>query len=284
MATRKPNNARPLTDMTFDIEMIDRIKAEEILAHNHDRNRRISQPAILKLARDMLEGRYQLSPQTASIGSSGNLIDGQHRLKAIIAADAVRPGITVPLLVARNVPEAVFDIIDHGQPRNAGQALAGHGFVNVNILAAAARLVMRYEMFPDRLWSMHADISKAMVVEFVLANADEALSLTVDHLGLRRARLNTSTMTGLQWLVVRHSGFAEKWDDFVTGLLVGADLKVGDPRLTLRNRDEGRQKDQWGGGQGRLGVYLKCWNGYVEGRSVKILRFGKENLPMPKVA
>jgi predicted nucleic acid-binding Zn ribbon protein len=57
--------------------------AERWLGHNkvnrNLRNRRVDQ-----FARDMRSGRWQLTGEAIKFGKSGNLIDGQHRLWAVI--------------------------------------------------------------------------------------------------------------------------------------------------------------------------------------------------------
>ena len=255
-------------------------EAHALLSHNVV-NRNMSEPNIMKMARDMVEGRWTPNPQPIMLGPDGRLIDGQHRLTAVTRADAMAPGIRVLFMVATNVPESAFDVVDQGQPRSAAQTLGIHGFQRTVKIAAAARIVLRYERYPDRIWSGAVDASKAEVIAFSLKHQDQVTLLDKPNFA-ERLGLNGPAWMALQWLTIRQSGAAEMWPGFASGVLTGAGLEVGDPRLALRNR--GRvASDAWGGGQARLGLYAKSWNAFVDGRSIRLLRYRREELPMPVI-
>lgn len=267
--------------MLFDQELLTADDAKLMLMDNPV-NRRLSQPAIKRFAREMLEDRWGNNPQPIMISPTGRLIDGQHRLHALILADEQHPGIAVTMTVVRDVPETVFDVVDQGQPRSAAQTLATiHGIPNSTTIAAAAQLVIRYERFPNQIWAPGNASPKSEVIVFVLKFQDELALLDHTH-RYRQARLVAATAQALQWLIIRHSRCSEKWEDFIEGVTEGAGLSVGDPRLTLRNRIAGTS-ESWGNGQGRLGIYIKAWNGFAEDREVKLLRFSRGELPMPVI-
>jgi hypothetical protein len=269
-----------MTQIQIATELLNADDARLLLINNSV-NRRISQPAIIKIARDMTEGRWGVNPQPVMVSRDGRLIDGQHRLLGLIAADEMKPGVKVAMMIARNVPESVFDVVDQGQPRSSSQTLSIHGIHNSAVVAAAGRYVLRYERFPDRIWSGAVDVSKAQVIDFVLKSQDEVQLL--ETASMYHLNVLASGWTALHWLVIRHSRLAESWAEFSEGVRSGSGLAIGDPRLTLRNRvSSGYEK--WGGGQGRLGVYIKAWNACVEGREVKLLRFTRDSLPMPVIA
>ena len=69
----------------------------------------------------------------------GVLVDGQHRLAAIIEAD--RP---VEMTVFTEVGEGTFDVLDTGKRRNAADVLAIEGEKSSTMLAAMVRTVWLY--------------------------------------------------------------------------------------------------------------------------------------------
>lgn len=88
--------------------------AQQYLALNIDHNRNLNQDRIIKYARDMRDGKWALNHQGIAFDVNGRLVDGQHRLHAIITA-----GVPVAMMVATGVeptPENIM-AIDMGQPR-----------------------------------------------------------------------------------------------------------------------------------------------------------------------
>ncbi len=71
------------------------------------RNRRINNTKVSEYARAMEEGRWTLSPDAISFDPHGRLINGQHRLWAIIES-----GVTIQGLVVRGLPTETFQNMD----------------------------------------------------------------------------------------------------------------------------------------------------------------------------
>ena len=68
-------------------------EASKYLANN-PANRRLSESEVETLAADMREGRWCITHQGIAIGKTGRLLDGQHRLAAVIKA-----GVPVQMMV-----------------------------------------------------------------------------------------------------------------------------------------------------------------------------------------
>jgi len=130
--------------------LVDPDKAREYLDDN-DANRMMRQRVVNAYARDMLRDEWMVTGEAIKFSTSGELIDGQHRLQAIIES-----GKPQWLLVIRGLDPATKAVIDTGAPRTAGDALklVGLGGSNVFAVAAAARLLVLWET--DRLRTMSA--------------------------------------------------------------------------------------------------------------------------------
>jgi len=80
--------------------------AKKMLAGN-DSNRAISESTLAQYIKSMLAGEWKQNAETIKIGSSGKLLDGQHRLTAII-----KSGKPMHMLVVNGVDDNVIDTID----------------------------------------------------------------------------------------------------------------------------------------------------------------------------
>lgn len=81
--------------ITFTFESITPLLAAQYLARNLN-NRAITKERVLSLSRDMQSGAFLVTHQCIAFNSNGELIDGQHRLSAVVAS-----GKTVQMYVAR---------------------------------------------------------------------------------------------------------------------------------------------------------------------------------------
>lgn len=120
--------------------------ASQLLRRN-SKNRSIREYHVEAIASDIINGRWQLNPQTISVGSDGTLLDGQHRLMAIVRSQ--RP---VKLLLIEDCPPECFATIDTGRSRTPGDVLKIEGAANGNHLAATIKLVILYENVPHLVW------------------------------------------------------------------------------------------------------------------------------------
>lgn len=87
--------------------------AEKWLKKNHNKQRPIMQRRVERLASDMKAGAWRLTHQGICFGAGDDLIDGQHRLAAIVAS-----GVTVQLLVCREPSLKFHSPIDRGAARS----------------------------------------------------------------------------------------------------------------------------------------------------------------------
>lgn len=101
--------------ISHNYERIGPVEAARILAHVHPRQKgRDHQGTIDKYAHDMARGAWDTGvAQTISISDRGELLDGWHRLHAV-----VKSGASVSFLVARRVPSESFHNYDSGKARS----------------------------------------------------------------------------------------------------------------------------------------------------------------------
>lgn len=117
-------------------------------------------------AEAMKRGEWKTTHQGIAIDSNGVLVDGQHRLTAIVEAD-----VPVKLTVFTEVSPDSFDVLDTGKRRNAADVLAIEGEKNTLQLAAMLRTVWLYDNRPDLSWSGgNARVTNHQILETLEAN------------------------------------------------------------------------------------------------------------------
>lgn len=117
---------------TIRIETITPELAKKYLKNNIERNRRLRPRIVEKYARDILNGNwYSEGVDPICISPDGKLLNGQHRMNAVIKANKA-----VEMLVARGVDERLMEVMDRCAPRTTQDVIAiGGRSISPNITA-----------------------------------------------------------------------------------------------------------------------------------------------------
>lgn len=120
------------------IEKITRERAMEYLMLNRN-NRNINKDIVSFYASQMSKGEWKLTHQGIAISEDGTrLIDGQHRLMAIVKAD-----VPVAIMVSYGVADDIFSVVDTGKVRNAGDVMSIANINNSSAMAASVKKSMK---------------------------------------------------------------------------------------------------------------------------------------------
>lgn len=127
----------PTSPIRTQVHHINPEIARSLLDANGNANRDVTQTQVQNFANDMKAGRWQVTHQPIaltgpSLEDPGELLDGQHRLHAVIDA-----GATVPMLIAFNTDPATFNVIDVGRTRTLPDLLTIRGYKNARKLKTA---------------------------------------------------------------------------------------------------------------------------------------------------
>ena len=122
--------------------------AKKILAHRNKNNRPIRYTHLEKLSDAIEKGEWKVTNQGIAFDADGNLIDGQHRLAAILQTRQ-----TVKMMVATNMDAGIFDVVDTGSKRSTGDALDILGSEHGRTVSAALKIYICYQKFPEKAWS-----------------------------------------------------------------------------------------------------------------------------------
>lgn len=246
------------------------VMADLWLAHcNPESNRVMSDTAYERYAKAMANGEWRTTHQGIAFDKSGMLLDGQHRLMAIKVS-----GVSVEMLVIPECDAETFDVLDSGQRRQAAQLLKIPHRV---IVAAAARIIgQMYRMWdPVALFDGFYDSRAATsdILKAVAAWPELKTMAPIAAAAYRAAGINQPTHLVVLAQAAR-TDYADKIEDWASGLVLGANMDQKDPRLVLRNRFF-RDRVLLGTSAGRRTSYnliAKSWNSWAQGNLLGTLK------------
>jgi len=228
----------------------------------------------------MSRGEWELNGQSIQLRGDGTVLDGQHRLQAIINA-----GVTIEMLV-------VFDVksdglhIDRGKPRNVAQHLQYMKVKNATQSAVVARLLLQHE---TGQWDQHYNcaFTDDMIIKSYQDNED---SITDANLIAHKVKwiprslcAALSILGSGEYLPSQNDTVVWFWSAFVSG----ANISNTDPVHHLRERMIAHSTSQ----NRRLPPFMVrmlatlAWNKTCEGVQVKQLKIamtGPAKTTLPK--
>lgn len=131
MAAKKPK-------LDVEIVRVTPSMAAQILEGN-TRNRSLRPHYVHQLAGAMERGEWVNNGEPIQVARDHTLLNGQHRLRAVIES-----GVSVPMLVVRGLPVTAQKTMDVGARRTLSDVLALHGEQDTTSLGAVLGLLHRY--------------------------------------------------------------------------------------------------------------------------------------------
>jgi hypothetical protein len=246
---------------------IDPERADEMLKQL-DVNRKLVSNHVMFLAREMREGRWKVNGDTIRF-SGKRLLDGQHRLHAIIQS-----GITVWVLVVEEIEDDAFDTIDTGRSRGAGDILSVHGFGHQPFLLAAAA---RFIWYSDNGFPLESSfrIANAEIVEIVRKHP--ILQFLCGFMSKRKPVCASPIIAGLA-LISRKVG-REVTIQFADKLASGANLGPEDPIKFFRDKwlQQGTHRGDRTVRANWVAVLIKTYNAWAAGKKTdRVERYQSE--------
>jgi len=243
-------------------------------------NRHISDVKVAQYVRDILNGRWKSdTAECIKFSNTGKLIDGQHRLTAIVKANT-----PVSMCVVEGLADDVFSVLDTGKSRNAGDSFKVAQIKNANVTPSIIAFYnaiqngnksqeqlrtkptnqMLLDIYNERIefWDLvtrnslayYLDFAKILAPSFIggfYASFYEANQLMVDSFFAQLCRGESITNSTL--LVLRNKLIADK--------------------TSLRKLPRGA----------KMAIIIKAWNCYVTGTSVKLLKYDTQREEFPTI-
>ena len=231
-------------------------------------NRRLDRNRVKELAAMMTAGKFYLNGDTIRFAEDGTLIDGQHRLAAVIQA-----GISVTMEVREGLSIKAMPTIDVGAKRTAADILKILGRTETAKLSSAinwAQFFMRSDGTSQPLTLHRACTLSALEQEdFTAANPSIVECVRIGGKWYEKFRaLVPSVLMGF-YFAARVID-AEAAEEFCSGLATGAYMHEHDPRMALRRRLMLRKQASKREHMSTIAVlHIYAWNAYRQGRTMK---------------
>ena len=251
--------------------------AKAILEKNIS-NRNIRKIKIEQYAREMIEGNWKSDTfEFIKISKSGNLIDGQHRLMAIIKAN-----IEIEMQIAYNVPDDVYSVLDTGINRNTGDVFQITGIKNAKSIPSIIKV---WNKFKNESYSRNSVHYLSNIETLDYYNNDDSfwqeLYRKSNNWYHSFAKILSQSMIGGFYAFTIEIDEDDAFN-FMNQVCGGVGVKNKTINL-LRNT---LIKDKISTRKLPIEVIhiylLKTWNAYRSGNDLKILKWNPENEKYPK--
>ncbi len=262
-----------MSKMSFRVVMVTPAMAVEWLKRNR-KNRPINKAHVRRLVRDMAAGRWVPTPQPITFDVDRDLIDGQHRLTAIVES-----GVACQTTICEGAARESLRGIDMGTTRDAGGILA-----MLNGITAEKRALSIANAMMWGIGGHRGEYTKTEQAEFFLEHS-EAIAYSIAAVPPQSYRLKKS---GIGAVIARafYSVDRSTLNNFCRALVSGVSVLPEDATVILL-RDFAMQVT--GNGKGvTCAVYRKAaraLDAYRKGEVLgRLYEAPREPFPLPSEA
>ena len=260
-------------------ENITPTKAKRWLASNTKCNRPVSPRHVEYIANEIKAGRWQFTGDAIRFDDAGNLLDGQHRLHAVVAT-----GATVPSVVVRGLPSEVFTLIDtNNRIRTLADNLAIVGNAESARLAAALTLLRHIEVGRNSRRESHEVMLGYAADHPDLPASVRAWGRSSGKVAAIRKLITPSAAMVAHYLTAKIDEDDAAW--FIEALFVGENLPQRHPVFALRSQliremsEETRAHARWR----QYALYVLAWNAHRKGRTPRRYKWASgDAFPVPR--
>lgn len=257
--------------MSFYTQLVTPDMARVLLEKNKV-NRKPTDSHVKFLAKQMVEGNFKKTGQTISISKTGVLLDGQHRLMAIVLSNT-----PIELNFCDGLDENIFDVLDTGKTRTTSDILSIQGHKNPGELSSAITNLMTIK-------NGHRSGSKSTNtknLEFVKENPELPEIVNICHKENRKFKsLSMGAIAALYYTFskLHHQDAEIFFDKYYSGVGMDNDDVV----LLLRNKlmQDAINKKKYTSDQ-KLALVIVAWNIMRKGKTVKRLELPESGIPKP---
>lgn len=231
-----------------------------LLANTENRNKRDKH--VAKLAKDMKSGLYQTHHQGVAFDENGILIDGQHRLQAIIISKEAQW-----MLVTVGLPTEARQYIDGGAKRTAHDFMPGK---NKSAKAAAIRILLAIDRANGKFSAASLNNDMQMITAAEVQDNWSAWSDIDELSGLAMHAATNVATCGPSPLLAAALLYPKTAVEFLKGLIEMSGMEKDDPRLALIKYRGGEKRIQT-----PVSAYaaIKAAKAFSEGKKMTVLRF-----------
>jgi hypothetical protein len=243
-------------------------------------NRSINQHRVTAYVNDIVKGNWREDTgECIKFSKTGKLLDGQHRLLAIL-----KSGISINLHIANNLEDSVFNVLDTGKPRGGMDAMKIAG---VSAYAQLSATIQKYVILKNG--GYRSDKGNALSNSELLKIYNlrplywDAKGNYTNRQKLKFNHIMSATLIG---------SFSATFDDkdiiasemFFEELCTGRDI-TNETIDVLRNRliKDKLTKINKISKKVEIAFIIKTWNAYRLNKEYKFLRFDENTESFPTI-
>jgi len=252
-----------MTTPTFEVVTMTPQWASQLLGQTKQRNRKFKRRHLERLTSTIQSGNWYITAQGIALDQDNNILDGQHRLAAVVRAE--KP---IQIMLGRNLDPGIFNVVDTGSTRTAGDALDILGSSKGKTVAAALKNYQLYYQFPKVKWSGNHTPAHTEVTKLYDLHKDYVENM-IEEISRRRKSFRCfSESVALTFsLLARDKHWAETPIlNFMDAICFGANLEPEDVCLSFRNQLGSGYFKRRGTcpAQYLLNSFIKCFNNHIQ--------------------
>lgn len=251
------------------------------ILQTNQRNRTMDKRLILAYADQMNRGLWKFNGESIIISDENILLDGQHRLGAIIKSNTAQKTIVV-----EGVPQASFDTIDTGKGRTAGDILSIADIKNSTVIAS---IITKYftiasKNASDRRGLTSMKVSKQEVLATYQSAPDFWKDIYINSSKFyRKIRLLSNSEIGgyMSYLAKDKGHNLDLVVSFFNQLFFDTDIENATIPLLREKLLRSITTQYKTPKRVEHALIVKTWNAYVSGKEYKTLPFNAEKEQVP---
>jgi hypothetical protein len=269
------NNLHPLPTAN-GIVIVTPAMAKNWLEHrNVERQRTYSHHKANQWAIEMRADRWKTTHQGIAFDWDGFLLDGQHRLGAIVLV-----GRPVALDIRVGCDPDTFDVLDTGHKRTANQMIH---HPHAKLMTSAARYLGTIDGSLNSSVTAGGVYAKSTTIAELLQVVANWAELGTFAASAQHVRVKSQILAAPHLAVLAQASrtqYADRIPAWLDGLAYGENLTGLDSRLHLRNRFA-KERRALTSAQGlSYGLVVTAWNSYVQDQQMGVLRVrGEDHMP-----
>lgn len=264
----------PATQINTQIMSVTPELARQWLEKN-DRNRPLHPPTVRRYADDMRAGRWKLTHQGIAFSPRGILIDGQHRLSAIIEC-----GLTISMMVTFNADAETVLAVDQNNPRKPSQQFTLMG----DLGSVGERQVAVLRMMIPGL--QYTGRKRSVSEEYdLMKKHQEAIAFSFDIAPATRTLLTVASVRAV-WARAYYSADLERVREFAKSLVTGVSPSSNGDCVSMLARFLLEQKRGASDACGKVRAYARATTAlysFLTNQNLKRLKpADREYFPLPE--
>jgi hypothetical protein len=240
-------------------------------------NRALRKRAISDYARDMAAGQWRLNGEAIKFATDGTLLDGQHRLHAVVEA-----AVAIPFMVVTGLAGETQETMDAGRKRTAADAFSLRGESHATVLAAVLKRIWMWNQ-GDYKFRNNSVPTTAECAALLNERPEIYRSVEIAVRTHQAFRYMPQSVVGTAHHVFSRIAVDEAvW--FFARVGDGAELSSGHPILALRNRVmTDRAESRKAPDYQHMAYLVRAWNAVRSDRPLtRIQQAPDAPMPLPK--